>query len=221
MIIRYAWAFFGAGKLVGLTYLDLVAAGRYGVWVGLRRFEEMKGVQEVTFITWKIRGAVLDQIRSMNPLTRLDADNLRALDKDLIHRRLTDPYARIESCDGQYPHILRLVDEDFEIDELDDEERSQGIFYEAGILDDGPSPYEQTVSQEISTFLRGLVQRLSPQDQRIVMEYFWEHRTLKEIGALSKITESGACRRLTRAVQAIKRELSGHGREIADPREEM
>lgn len=70
-----------AGRLPGdVDRRELVAAGTFGLMEAARRFDVTAGASFETFATYRVRGAMLDEMRKAAPLTR--AEHERSLDGD-------------------------------------------------------------------------------------------------------------------------------------------
>jgi DNA-directed RNA polymerase specialized sigma subunit len=69
--------------------------------------------------------------------------------------------------------------------------------------------------RELCSLVRDIVKKL-PQAERTVVEgYFFYERNLKEVGAMAGASESWACRKLSRGVRKVRRELRERGVEFS------
>src|SRR5688572_17521340 len=179
---------------------DLYSAGVLGLLDAHAKFDTRKGVKFETYAVWRIKGAVLDQLRALDWASRSMRRKARALDG--VTQRLDQKLGRAAS-EEELARAMKMTRTDFYrlVDQVRgavlvslDETRS-GDEQEASTLADHlPDPsavdLQERLAEEESklTLLRALNQ-LPEQERLVVALYYYEHLTLKEIGRALGISE--------------------------------
>jgi len=179
---------------------DLVNAGVLGLLDAIDKFEPERGVKFKTYAEVRIRGAILDSLRSLDWAPR----SLRKKGRDLsrTHAELTQKLGRpatdeevSEALGESLEDYYALVDQlhgltvgSFEFaQEYDDKAEDHINHYP----DDGSNdPHIRFQSKEITRILNEAIGSL-PERERLVMSlYYYEEFTMKQIGALLGVNES-------------------------------
>jgi RNA polymerase sigma factor FliA len=179
---------------------DLINAGVLGLLDAIDKFEPTRGVKFKTYAEVRIRGAILDSLRSLDWAPR----SLRKKGRDLskTYAELTQKFGRPatdeevsealgESLDDYYALVDQLhgltVGSFESALEYDDKPDDQISHYP----DDGSNdPHIRFESKEITRILNDAIDSL-PERERLVMSlYYYEEFTMKQIGALLGVNES-------------------------------
>jgi RNA polymerase sigma factor for flagellar operon FliA len=214
-LVRYVVEKVAAGIPRHVDHEDLVSAGVLGLLNAYDKFDTGKGTKFETYAVWRIRGAVLDQLRSLDWASRStrrmgrEMDTCaRALDQKLgrtatdheiaaaMKIRLEEYYRLVDRVRGS---VLVSLDETRHGEEGD----TLGL---AELLEDPKTPdILATIEQEeTKSFLHVTLSRL-PEQERIVMAlYYYEQMTLREIGEALGISESRVSQIHTRAVERLR-----------------
>lgn len=189
---------------------DLISAG----WVGMseamgRRPSEMPEDQFEAYASYRIRGAILDHLRSLDPLPRRLRGLSRAIHaaSKLLSQRFgrspTDEELAVE-LKMALPTLQRaLADiQDAGLDRVDATRALDAPSAE-------PSPEAAVEHAEAVGRIKGLMEGL-PERLRLVLALHYEHEcNLREIGAVLGVTESRACQLHAEAVARIRKALLG------------
>jgi RNA polymerase sigma factor for flagellar operon FliA len=179
---------------------DLVSAGTFGLMDAIKGFDPERAVRFRTYAAARVRGAILDSLRSGDWVPRLV--RLRAAE---LERAL----ARLSARFGREPTQVEIAAElAVEPDELAEElararprsqvrmadhfrEGSSDPDYEPSLPDPrARTPVEELIGRES---LRALRQTLTPKENFIVEQYYEVGQTMREIGELLGLTESRVC----------------------------
>ena len=170
---------------------ELVSIGVVGLIDALERFDEGRGVPFRAFAEIRIRGAIVDALRS----------------SDHVPRSVRRKSARIEALQMTAAAYDALVS-DAEIRRLislesvvDDE---VGLTIGDQVSDGGPSVEDRWIDDETTEEVIAAVQRLPEKERKVVMEYYFEEKQLRAIGAEMGVTESRVCQIRTQAVGRIE-----------------
>jgi RNA polymerase sigma factor for flagellar operon FliA len=212
-----------AGRMaIGLPHYvdqnDLVSAGLLGLIQAIDNFDADRGIKFETYAIPRIRGAILDELRSQDWFPR----SLRRK-----ARQLEEAYTTLEARFGRTATDEELADElglsRNELSTMIDEVAvSTIISLDADSSGDGddtaslgeylPDPkavdIEDVVSsQEMVQLIASGLEELPEKEQLVLILYYYEDLTLKEIGVILDVTESRVCQIHTKAVMRLKSKL--------------
>ncbi len=197
---------------------DLYSAGVLGLLDAHAKFDTGKGVKFETYAVWRIKGAVLDQLRALDWVSRSMRRKARNLDG--ITRRLDQKLGRAASED-EVAREMKMSRGDFYrlLDHVRgavlvslDESRSGEEQEPTTLADHLPDPNAPDVEAQLEeqqgrgVMLRTLDQ-LPEQERLVVALYYYEHLTLKEIGRTLGISESRVSQVHTRAMLRLRLRL--------------
>ncbi len=202
---------------------DLNSAGYFGLIDAIESFDLARGVKFETFCVPRIRGAILDHLRSMDWVPRLvrsRAHKLEAAWRTLemqLGRRPTDhelademtlPLAEFRKLqrDARAVGLISLNRQWFETD-------SHKEVREIDMLQDkrGEDPFLKAQSKDI----KDLVTRgLNRAERLIVVLYYYEEMTMKEIGDALDLSESRVSQMHSAILERLKSQLSDRQKEL-------
>ncbi|HTO92579.1 MAG TPA: FliA/WhiG family RNA polymerase sigma factor [Candidatus Sulfotelmatobacter sp.] len=197
---------------------DLYSAGVLGLLDAHAKFDTGKGVKFETYAVWRIKGAVLDQLRALDWVSRSMRRKARNLDG--VTRRLDQKLGRAASED-EVAREMKMSRGDFYrlLDHVRgavlvslDESRAGEDQEPTTLADHLPDPslpsFEARLEEQQTrhVILRTLDQ-LPEQERLVVALYYYEHLTLKEIGRALGISESRVSQVHTRAMTRLRLRL--------------
>ncbi|MEO5618992.1 MAG: FliA/WhiG family RNA polymerase sigma factor [Candidatus Eisenbacteria bacterium] len=198
---------------------DLYSAGVLGLLDAHAKFDTSKGVKFETYAVWRIKGAVLDQLRALDWVSRSMRRKARNLDG--ITRKLDQKLGRAASED-EVAREMKMSRGDFYrlLDHVRgavlvslDETRS-GEDQELSTLADHlpdtslPDPQARLEEQQTRLVILRTLDQLPEQERLVVALYYYEHLTLKEIGRALGISESRVSQVHTRAMMRLRLRLN-------------
>jgi RNA polymerase sigma factor FliA len=197
---------------------DLYSAGVLGLLDAHAKFDLRKGVKFETYAVWRIKGAVLDQLRSLDWVSRsmrrkartLDGVT-RALDQKLGRAASEDELARELRMDrGEFYRLLDHVRGAVLVSL--DEARSSEDQESTTLGEHLPDPHAvdldaQLEDEQTRLVLLRTLDQLPEQERLVVALYYYEHLTLKEIGRTLGISESRVSQVHTRAMSRLRLRL--------------
>ncbi len=197
---------------------DLYSAGVLGLLDAHAKFDPGKGVKFETYAVWRIKGAVLDQLRALDWVSRSMRRKARNLDG--ITRKLDQKLGRAASEDEVAREMKMTRSEFYRL--LDhvrgavlvslDESRSGEDQEPSTLADHLPDPNAVDVEARLEdeqsrlVILRTLDQ-LPEQERLVVSLYYYERMTLNEIGRALGISESRVSQVHSRAMGRMKLRL--------------
>lgn len=209
-----------AGKLsmylgYNVEYDDLVSYGIFGLIDAIDKFDYDKGIKFETYASLRIRGSILDQIRKMDWLPR----SLRQKQKkiDAAFAKLEAELGRV-ATDGELAKELEISIEEFytwesqakvsRLMSLEDYvEQGADISTDAQGQKRFDGPEEVVESKEIKKILEESLQILTEREKKVILLYYYEELTLKEISMVLEVSESRISQLHTRALQKLRQKL--------------
>jgi len=197
---------------------DLYSAGVLGLLDAHAKFDLRKGVKFETYAVWRIKGAVLDQLRSLDWVSRsmrrkartLDGVT-RALDQKLGRAASEDELARELRMDrGEFYRLLDHVRGAVlvSLDEARSSEDQESTTLGEHLPDPHAVDLDARLEDEQTRLVLLRTLDLLPEQERLVVAlYYYEHLTLKEIGRTLGISESRVSQVHTRAMSRLRLRL--------------
>jgi RNA polymerase sigma factor for flagellar operon FliA len=203
---------------------DLVSAGTFGLMDALEAFDPSRGVKFETYCSPRIRGSILDYLRSMDWVPRL----VRAR-----AHQLTKATQSLETYLGRKPTKQETADElNMDMDEFDRLQRdanatglvsletnysndnSEKDIREIDIIKDKKSQNPLIEAQKRD--LKNLITKgLTRAERLIVVLYYYEEMTMKEIGATLDLSESRVSQMHSSIVARLKAQMNRRKKEFA------
>lgn len=199
---------------------DLVSAGIYGLINAVDRFDPDRGIRFETFALARIRGAIIDWLRSTNWIPQSVRSKAKKLEKALVEleKTLGRPPEERELADYlglDLESLNRLLHEVapstlISFDEyLRRSEGEEGLSPEELIADaNSINPAEHIELEEIKRMLSEAIERLPEKEKLVITLYYYEGLTMKEIGHVLSLSESRISQLHTKAILRLRGRLS-------------
>lgn len=198
-----------------VEYEDLVSYGIFGLIDAIDKFDGGKNVKFETYASLRIRGAILDQIRKMDWIPR----SVRQKQK-----KISAAYSKIETETGKIATDEELAAElEVSVDELYNWQEQTKVtnlvsldeFVEQGseMKMDATSnshfeqPEKAIEKQELTKMLGAALEELTEKEKQVVLMYYYEDMSLKEISAVLSVSESRVSQLHTKALVKLKKNL--------------
>jgi RNA polymerase sigma factor for flagellar operon FliA len=183
---------------------DLVSDGVLGLMDAIERFEPARGLSFQTFAVPRIRGAIIDGMRSMDFVPRSVRDKLRTVQRAsvLLEERL-----------GRVPDDAEVAREaGIPVQQLRDLLRQANSNHanldDFDLADELSSAADHQIEQgDVNASLMRVVDQLGERDQVIIALYYFEGLTLAEIGQVLGVTESRVSQVHRRATTTLREKL--------------
>ena len=195
---------------------DLIQAGMIGLLDAVSRYEETHGAQFETYAVQRIRGAMLDELRSSDWLPRSMRQNMRKIEVAMseLQQRLGRP-----PNESEVAKQLKLSLADYQ-DLLTEGGGHQLVYYEDFHDGDGNEHFLDRYCTDESGdplhalmntgFRSALIESIEalPEREKILMGLYYEQEmNLKEIGAVMGISESRVCQLHSQAISRLRATL--------------
>ncbi len=221
-LVKFVAGRLGAGLPSHVEDADLISYGLMGLIGSIERFEPERGIKFETFAMTRIRGAIIDELRSLDWVPR--SVRSRAREIEAAQSKLEHELQRAPS-EAELAAQLGFTEEELQaalleianssvyaLDELWTISDSSGD--QVSLLDTisdprADDPQESLATSEIKDRLTEAVASLPEREQLVVALYYYENLTLREIGEVLGVTESRVSQLHTKAVMRLKSALQG------------
>lgn len=179
-----------------LTFEDMISAGTVGLVRAARDFDPSQGAEFKTYAYIRIKGAILDELRGWSFIPA--SLNKRIRDARNLSWKITKETG-VTPTDGELAQKLGI--EIDELSEIFENERArnflslEGFGDDSSILgnmpaDDTQAPDELMERHELVLKMAEEIQQLSENHRQIILLYYQQHLTMKQIAEVLEITES-------------------------------
>lgn len=215
---------FVVGKMItslpsSVNFDDLESAGIMGLISAIDRYNPKLGVKFETFVVPRIRGAILDELRSLDWVPRSVRSKARQLEKAIeeVEARTgkkADPLAVAQQMGltlEEYETLMGKVAMGNGLLSLDrefsDGEDKNGTMYDLVKNAKSENPEGQLIDEEMKQVLIDAINDLPENERMVISLYYYEELTLKEIGVILNISESRVSQIHTKAINRLKLRL--------------
>src|SRR5215203_3931737 len=202
---------------------DLMSAGIFGLMDAINAFDLDRGVKFETYCAPRIRGAILDELRSMDWVPRLVRSRAHKLDgatkqlevelgraptNEEVAKRLKVPMTEYEKMakDASAVGLVSLSRKWFETDSNKD-------VREIDVLEDkrGADPVREIQRKDLKELI---TKGLSRAERLIIILYYFEEMTMKEIGATLDLSESRVSQMHSSILARLKAQMADRRKEF-------
>ncbi len=199
---------------------DLIQVGLIGLSEALSRFEATQGVQFETFATQRIRGAMLDELRENDWVSRGTRKSQKEIEESLRrleHRLGRSPLESEIAADlglslSDYQSLLGKV-KGTQLVYLEDMNRGQedeDSFLDRHMGDSEADPLNMLRDQRLRQALVAAIKNLPEREQYIMSMYYEQDMNLKEIAAVLDVTESRICQLHSQSIARLRAKMRTH-----------
>ncbi len=193
---------------------DLIHAGVIGFMGAFERYDPSITARFKTYAEFRIRGAMLDEIRALNWIPRSvhdKATKLRKACENLIKQKGRPP------TEDELIEVLHMTQEEFDtflyrasgatllsLEDLGIKGGAEWRFIESMADPRSENPLLSLLTHDNRARLIEAIDALPKKERLVVSLYYDDELTMKEIGKLLKITESRVCQLHTKAIMKLK-----------------
>jgi RNA polymerase sigma factor for flagellar operon FliA len=226
-LVKYVAGRVAVGLPQNVDQSDLVSYGIFGLIDAIEKFDLGRGYKFETYAIARIKGAILDELRSIDWVPRSVRAKARALEK---------AYAKLESELHRTPNDAELASElGFTEDQLQttlsqisfvglvalDEmlsvggDRGENVSLGDTVADNTDGPVAAYEVEEMRQILAEAINRMPEREKIVLTLYYYEGLTLAEIGQVLGVTESRVCQIHTKAILQLRSRITASEREPA------
>lgn len=199
---------------------DLISYGIFGLIDAIEKYEPERGFKFETYAIARIRGAIIDELRSLDwvprsvrarardiensivvlegRLNRTPEDEEVAAETGITLKELQDAYAKMA-----YTSVVSFDEIWAPNSDRDDKSTLASVIKD----ESAPDPVAAFESEELKDILADAIEHLSERERTVVALYYYEGLQLKEIGRVLGVTESRASQLHTKAVLRLRARL--------------
>jgi len=223
-LVKYVAGRVGVGLPRNVEQSDLVSFGVFGLIDAIEKFDPARGYKFETYAIARIKGAILDELRSIDWVPRSVRSKARTLERAMgkleaeHHRAPTDDEVADEM--GITPKQLQTMLSQISfvgvaaLDEmLSGGERGESVTLGDTVADSGDGPMGVYEVEEMRQILAESINRMPEREKIVLTLYYYEGLTLAEIGRVLGVTESRVCQVHTKAVLQLRSRITATERE--------
>ncbi len=222
-LVRYIASRFAMRLPASVLFDELMSAGSLGLIDAVDKFDPGKHASLETYARYRIKGAILDELRSMDTYSR----SMRKKIQDIARaaKTIEDEKGRPAEDD----EICKVLGVDLEtyqnmltdihgaaVLSLDDFIKTQKndaysqTRFQAGLKGE-ENPEDDFHRAELKSILVKAIKKLTEKEQIIISLYYYDELTLKEIGEVLSLTESRICQIHTAVLVKLHASLNSYG----------
>lgn len=195
---------------------DLVGYGIFGLIDAIDKFDSMKEVKFETYASLRIRGSILDQIRKMDWIPRTIRQKQKQI--EAVMRQVEQETGR-QATDEEIALGLGISDEEYT--EWQSQMKITGVVSLNEYIEQGSdisndrvrvsSHFEQPErvmeKHELKEMLMEALELLTEKEKKVILLYYYEELTLKEISNILEVSESRVSQLHTKALSKMKTKM--------------
>ncbi len=219
-LVKYVAGRMSSGLPAHVEEADLISYGLIGLIGAIERFDLEREIKFETYAIPRIRGAIIDELRSLDWVPR--SVRARAREIERANAKLEHKLQRAPT-DEEMSSELGITTEEFQeslvqisnstiaaLDELWTVSDSSGD--SVSLLDtlhdpDAPDPERAVDASELKDRVADAIARLPEREKLVIALYYYENLTLREIGEVLGVTESRISQLHTKAVLRLRSHL--------------
>lgn len=199
---------------------DLIQVGLIGLSEALSRFEAAQGVQFETFATQRIRGAMLDELRSNDWMSRGSRKSQKDIEQAL--RRLEHVLGRTP-LESEIATEMGLTLIDYQtllgkvrgtqlmyLEDMTHHNEDEDDYLDRHVPDQASDPMSLLRDQRMRQALVAAIKNLPEREQFIMSMYYEKDMNLKEIAMVLDVTESRICQLHSQSIARLRAKMRAH-----------
>ncbi len=199
---------------------DLIQVGLIGLADALTRYEASQGVQFETFATQRIRGAMLDELRENDWMSRGSRKSQKDIETAMrrVEHRLghTPKESEIAAEMGislvDYQTLLGKVrgTQLMYLEDMSRNNEDDDTYLDRHVADSASDPLNMLRDQKLREALVAAIKLLPEREQYIMSMYYEQDMNLKEIAAVLDVTESRICQLHSQSIARLRAKMRAH-----------
>lgn len=215
-LVKFVASRLAAGLPQNVEQADLVSYGIFGLIDAIDRFDPERGNKFETYAMQRIKGAILDELRSYDwvprsvrakarsiekALTKLESEYGRTPNENELAGELGIAVSQLQAMLSQISGVGLIA-----LDEMlaGNGDRNESVALIDTIPDAGDGPVSLFETKEMKQLLALGINGMGEREKLVLVLYYFEHFTLAEIGKVLGVTESRVCQIHTKAVMQLR-----------------
>jgi RNA polymerase sigma factor FliA len=218
-LVKYVAGRVSVGLPATIEHADLTSYGMFGLIDAIEKFDIERGLKFETYAISRIKGAIIDELRSIDWIPRSVRSKARDVEKALtaleVKLRRTPTEAELaEELDVGIPELRTMLAQVSLTSIVALDESLGGEDSERQALVDtlhdpkAPDPEASYEDVELKALLAESVNRMTEREKTVIVLYYFEGMTLSQIGEVLGVTESRVCQMHTKAVLGLRAKMA-------------
>lgn len=220
-VVKYVAGRLGSGLPAHVDEADLISYGLFGLISAIERFEPDREIKFETYAIPRIRGAIIDELRTQDWVPR--SVRARARDIERASAKLEHRLQRTPT-DAEMAAELSISEEDLQASLVQISTSTVAALEEMWTVSDAsgdtvsllqtlqdpdaPDPEEATQAAALKERMADRIAALPEREKLVVALYYYESLTLREIGEVLGVTESRVSQLHTKAILRLRGALA-------------
>ncbi|MGB1506662.1 MAG: RNA polymerase sigma factor WhiG [Acidimicrobiales bacterium] len=225
-LVKYVAGRVGVGLPRNVEQADLASFGVFGLIDAIEKFDPERGFKFETYAIARIKGAILDELRSIDWVPRSVRSKARKLEQAMA--KLEAEHSRA-ATDAELAEEMGITEKQLRtmlsqisfvgvaaLDEmLSVGDQGEGISLGDTVADQRAGPTDAFEVEEMRQILAASINRMPEREKIVLTLYYYEGLTLAEIGRVLGVTESRVCQIHTKAVLHLRSKMLAAERDVA------
>ena len=205
-----------------ITKDELISTGTVGLIDALNNFDQSKGIKFQTYASYRIRGAIIDELRKMGWVSRSVRKDVQRIESAIMTLRSRtgrepDDAEIAEEMGTDIDKYFRIISRAqggglLSLDELRDDDTTPLL---SKLTSSAPSPFDEVKKGELKVVIAKALTHLSKKEQMVISLYYYDEMTLKEIAEVLELTESRISQIHSKAIIRLRTKLKPYNEEKA------
>lgn len=219
-LVKYVAGKVAVGMPHNVEFDDLVSYGTFGLLDAIEKYDPSKEVKFKTYAMTRVRGGIFDELRNVDWIPRSIRQKAKQVEKIILE--LENRMGRTAE-DEEIAHELDIdIDEFHELMSkisgtslisLNDvwhgnDENEEMVFVDTLESPEALNPDIIVEREEIKNMIVECIKKLPDREKKVIVLYYYEDLTLKEIGEVLEVTESRVSQLHTKAIMRLRGRLS-------------
>ncbi len=218
-LVKYVAGKVSMGMPQNIEFEDLVSYGIFGLLDAIGKFDPARGIKFKTYAMTRIRGSIFDELRSIDWIPRSIRQKAKQIEQIIaelenkLGRTVEDEEIAKELgvSNGEFQSLLNKLSGTSMISlndiwYLGDESDEMSIL-ETLEAPDSMNPDILIEKEEIKDHIIDAIRKLPDKEKKVIVLYYYEDLTLKEIGEVLEVTESRVSQLHTKAIMRLRGRL--------------
>ena len=218
-LVKYVAGKIAIGMPQNVEFDDLVSYGSFGLLDAIEKFDPEREIKFKTYAMTRIRGAVFDELRSIDWIPRSIRqkakqveETISMLENKLGHTVEDEDIAQEMNLSVEELHSLLTKISGTSMISLNDiwymgEDNGEMSFIETLESSSNLNPDTLIEKEEVKGVIVEAIQNLPDKEKKVIVLYYYEDLTLKEIGEVLDVTESRISQMHTKAIMRLRGKL--------------
>ena len=203
-----------------VEYEDLVSYGIFGLIDAIDKYDMTKDVKFETYASLRIRGAILDQIRKMDWIPRTVRQKQKKMDEAI---RTVEVRTGRTASDEEIAQELGISEDEFlnwqsqmkvtnvvSLNEFEEQGTGPEPVMDATHNSHFIQPEEMVEQTELKEMLEKAMEQLTEKESKVILLYYYEEMTLKEISRILEVSESRVSQLHTKALSKMQKTMGSY-----------